>query len=221
MKFILIVDDHPLIIHSYKTIISSLDKFKNYKVFESNNLQDSFAYVNQKPSIAIIDLNLGEESGITLIKYINEKSPDTKIIVISFYDNIELVWLLVRLNVKAFIPKTSDISTLKEVLEKIDCINDYYLPNNILKRYFKFNNEALNYLLNNIKLLTNQEKIIFRLKIKNFKNKEISKLLNIKQKTVENHINNIKNKIIPHGYDFKEFLEVYKDTINLIIPLLI
>lgn len=220
MQSILIVDDHPFILHSYKTIILSIEKLKNYTIYEANNFNDSINYIKLKPSIAIIDLNLGEESGISIIKHINEKSPATRVIVISFYENIELIWLLIKLNVKAFIPKSADINTLKEVLENLEHIKDYYLPDKILAKYHKFNHEIFNYLLNNIKLLTNQEKMILKLKIKNFKNKEIARILNIKPKTIENHINNIKNKIIPPNHEFKEFFDNHKDTLNLIIPLL-
>ncbi|MCX7954043.1 MAG: response regulator transcription factor [Bacteroidales bacterium] len=220
MKSILIIDDHPFIRHSCKTIISSIEKYCNYVVYECDNIKEASKYIETKPYIAIVDLNLGDQSGLSIIKEINEKSAKTKIIVISIYEDIEMIWLLVKMNVKAFIPKSCDITILKEVLEKIDDINGCYLPKNILSKYNKFNNEIFDYLINNIKYLSVQEKLVLKLKIKGFNNDEIANILNIKIKTVENHINNIKNKVIPPPYTFKEFLDKYKDTLQVIIPLL-
>ena len=47
----------------------------------------------------------------------------------------------------------------------------------------------------NIKLLTNREREIFKLLVKNNTTKEIADILNISEKTVRNHISNVIQKL--------------------------
>ncbi|NSW46588.1 MAG: response regulator transcription factor [Bacteroidales bacterium] len=214
---ILIVEDHPLIRLSYKKIMEIL--FDHFNIFETDNLiETSNILKTHELNFAIVDLNLKGISGFNIIKLIKKQQPFCKIAVVSLYDEIETIWICKKIGADGFISKTCNErdfeSTLKLILEN----NNSFITNKQLneKLTYLFSDD-INYFFEEFSKLTEKEKIVFKLKINQFKNTDISKTLNIKLKTVENYITRISTKCIPSNYNFHDFVEKYKNTINFII----
>lgn len=81
-KRIIIVDDHPIFTQGLKLIINS---YEEYEVAgDAENIADALELASEKnPDISIIDLNLGNEDGLDLIKKMKRRFPDMKILVLS------------------------------------------------------------------------------------------------------------------------------------------
>ncbi len=87
MKKILIIDDEPEMLQSLRKILSQRNDFD---ISLMQNANEALKHVTeQKYDLILTDLNMGEVSGIDILKAALGKYPDTKVCVISGYGTIE------------------------------------------------------------------------------------------------------------------------------------
>lgn len=93
----LIVDDHPMIINGYKTIIVS--KFPTAIFHEATNIEDAISLCNTVKNIdfLLLDYNIGKaynglENGIDLAKYLASKYSPLKTLIITAHEEITIVY---------------------------------------------------------------------------------------------------------------------------------
>ena len=78
---ILIVDDHPLVRKGLVSTLSFEDNIE--KIQEASNVHDAMnSLIQDKYDSAIIDLNLGNEDGLEIIKRAKEKNLNTSRILV-------------------------------------------------------------------------------------------------------------------------------------------
>ena len=125
---VIIIDDHPLFSRGLSQLIETQ---KDYKVIgmakdrnEALSLLDSTS-----PDLAIVDLNLGQEDGLELIKDILVIHPQTKILVLSMHDERFYAERALKAGAKGYIMKeeaeTQVINAIKTVTG-----GDIYLSEN-------------------------------------------------------------------------------------------
>lgn len=68
-----------------------LSEIKDIKAQIFATATDMLAKIDQYPDIAIVDLMLPDMNGLELIKHIRNKSPQTRIVVVSAQRDIELL----------------------------------------------------------------------------------------------------------------------------------
>lgn len=111
MYKILIVDDEKFFVENLSTCLA---EFSLCTVDDCYDLRNAMVKAKvSKYDIAIIDINLDEDSGFALVDYIREKSPSTQIILTSANPN--------NFNTKSypdcnFIEKPFDIKNLLELI---------------------------------------------------------------------------------------------------------
>ena len=82
---VLIVDDHPIVRQGLKLLINQEPDL--IVCGEAENARSVLPAIHDlKPSIAVIDLSLGRDSGIELIKTIRLQHPDLPLLVLSMHD---------------------------------------------------------------------------------------------------------------------------------------
>ncbi|MDM1346898.1 response regulator transcription factor [Myroides marinus] len=93
----LIIDDHPMIINGYKTIIQS--KFPDAVFHEASNIDDAISLSNSVKNIdfLLLDYNIGKpsndiENGIDLAKYLASKYTSLKTLIITAHEEIAIVY---------------------------------------------------------------------------------------------------------------------------------
>lgn len=93
----LIVDDHPMIINGYKTIITS--KFPTAIFHEATNIEDAILLCDTVKNIdfLLLDYNIGKayndlENGIDLAKYLASKYAPLKTLIITAHEEITIVY---------------------------------------------------------------------------------------------------------------------------------
>ena len=118
MVKILIVDNHPLFIRGLASLIESNREYK--VVAEASAMSDAMAMARkEKPDIAIMELNLGEESGMDLILRLKAQTPDTAILVLSMYDERYYSERVLRLGARGYIMKTEPPNKVLDAIRAI------------------------------------------------------------------------------------------------------
>lgn len=111
---ILIVDDEVNTLSLLKMALG-----RRYRVDTASDIADSLDLLEQfQYSLLIVDLCLGNESGITLAKYIHDREIPTEVIIITGYSSVQSVVEAVELGVTHYLSKPIDISELDSLVEQ-------------------------------------------------------------------------------------------------------
>jgi len=191
---VIIIDDHPLFSRGLSQLIETQ---KDYKVIgmakdrnEALTLLDTTT-----PDLAIVDLNLGQEDGLELIKDIIIIHPQTKILVLSMHDERFYAERAIKAGAKGYIMKEEAES---QVINAIKTVNsgEIYLSENEKNRIKELaqGNES-GELSDLISSLSDRQLQIFTLVGKGLGTVEIAKKLNLSIKTIDTHKENIKGKL--------------------------
>ena len=148
------------------------------------------------PDLAIVDLNLGQEDGLELIKDIIIIHPQTKILVLSMHDERFYAERAIKAGAKGYIMKEEAES---QVINAIKTVNsgEIYLSENEKNRIKEMSQGKPDKgdLSDLISSLSDRQLQIFTLVGKGLGTVEIAKKLNLSIKTIDTHKENIKGKL--------------------------
>ena len=198
---VIIIDDHPLVSRGLSQLIESQ---RDYKVIGmAKNRNEALTLLdNTTPDLAIVDLNLGQEDGLELIKDIIVIHPQTKILVLSMHDERFYAERAIKAGAKGFLTVDSESSELVQAIYTIRGGHDYYsesITHILLQKYINnmnpnSSNETEEYDDTSSALSSRQIEIL-RLWGDGLTNQEIADTLFISVRTVETHKNHIMQKL--------------------------
>ncbi|AFN74480.1 response regulator receiver protein [Melioribacter roseus P3M-2] len=117
MKKVLIVDDSHIVRHNLKKIIDSIEGIELYD--EAEDYQSAIEkIVDETPDILILDINLGEQSGIDIL-YKIKSGLNSKPIVIMFTNYTDPIFRKAAKEAEYFFDKSADIEKLISTLKKL------------------------------------------------------------------------------------------------------
>lgn len=194
-KDVLIIDDHPLIRAGIKQFLEAID---NYKVIEASDSKDALKLaLNIQPAFILLDLCFYHcDAGFSLLTKFNKFCPNSKVIIISMYDDIKRVAKAFKLGANGYFLKTEPPSNLLKAIDKIEN-NSLYLCEELrsLLIEYKYNSVSNPTQFEIVNQLSAREKEVLALIALGITTQEIADKLFISKKTVESHRINIKRKL--------------------------
>jgi len=192
---IFIVDDHDIIREGLKTI---LRRQPDYEVIgEAKDGEEALEKVSSlKPDILLLDITMPRKTGLEIIEQVLEKSPSTKILIISVHKANAYVLKALQSGVKGYLSKENAADDLLQALRKIvsgQVYLDAQASDYLLKKVSKPQEEMAAQ-----SLLTDRETDVLRLVAEGKAAKEIAALLSLSPRTVENYKNNMLRKLGLH-----------------------
>jgi len=203
---IIIVDDHCLFNDGLNAMLQ-LNKDINVltQVYDSREAADKIHHLT--PDVILIDFNMPHINGIELTKMILEKSPDSKIMILTMYNEERHINEFKKNGIKGYLFKTASSEEVVNAIKKIDS-GEFYFPEFNTK-----NNHAEDEFLKKLKI-SNREIEVINLVKEGLKTKEIADKLNISYYTAETHRKNIKLKLGLKGEE--EFIKfIYRNSFNV------
>jgi DNA-binding NarL/FixJ family response regulator len=117
-KRVLIVEDDQEIRNSFTLIVNSSQKFSVVNAYGS--CEEAISSFNRdKPEIVLMDIELPGMNGIQGAKQIKDKYPYTEIIMVSVYEDSELVFEALKAGASGYITKSANYLELLTALEEI------------------------------------------------------------------------------------------------------
>jgi DNA-binding NarL/FixJ family response regulator len=188
---ILIVDDHQMFLDGLKTLLS---KEKNLNIAaEANNGNEALEILAKIPvDLVITDINMPVMSGTELTKQIKKVYPKIKVLVLTMYNDREIIHEIVMTEAEGYILKNSN---KKELLNAINRIIDHgtYYSNEVISIMTE-NYVVKEKIRNRTQGLSTREKEIIALICQELTSAEIAEKLFISPLTVETHRRNILRK---------------------------
>jgi DNA-binding NarL/FixJ family response regulator len=143
-------------------------------------------FVNQSADVILMDINLPDKSGIELCALVKVKSPKTKIIALSNFDQLSYVERMKDNGASGYLLKNTPLAELMEAIQTVSAGGVWwnYLEN------FTDRMEAKSVLL-----LTRREKEVLNLIADGLTNNEIADKLFVSSSTVDSHRKNLISKL--------------------------
>jgi DNA-binding NarL/FixJ family response regulator len=194
---VLIVEDHPLFSKGLASLIGSAQGYS--VVGEASRLSEAMRMAEEeKPELAIVDIDLGDESGLDLIPRLKAQNPDIVILVLSMADERYYSERVLRLGARGYIMK--DVAANK-VLDAIETVmsGKVYLSDAERERLFEAmigeDQRGVKSWGLSVQKLSDRELQIFSLISKGLGTIEIANKFGISTKTVDTHKEHIKLKL--------------------------
>jgi len=183
-----IVDDHQLLRRGVQGILEP-----TYKVIlSSNTLSDLFTLKDEIDAV-ILDLNLDNLPGATVLDKVRKEMPDTIIVVYSMRDSIESIDSCFKSGANAFISKGEDFSHLLTAIEELLSGEEIYLDSDLSDQLNKFRYKS--HVANPKTILRKKEFKVFLLYSKGMDVPEIADEMEMKMPNVYNYISVIQKKL--------------------------
>ena len=101
---IVIVDDHPFVREGLKQLLAGQNEF--LLAAEASSIADArTAIAAQNPDVAVVDLALGADDGVDLVRWIRSSHPSVRVLVLSMQDEALYAERLLRLGVSGYVMK--------------------------------------------------------------------------------------------------------------------
>jgi DNA-binding NarL/FixJ family response regulator len=190
-----LVDDQLLFRKGLRALLEDY-KHINIKLEAANGVEffEELKKIKEGIDVLVLDVEMPEMDGLEVLKILQIKSPRIKTLVLTMHNEDELIYGLVKLGAKGFLPKNAEI---EEVLDAIDTlfVNELYFSEDIskvlIKNVVKKQGPKLPLSLSP---LTEREKEIIKLVCEEKSTKEIADSLFISERTVNSHKTNIFEK---------------------------
>ena len=186
---IIIADDHQIVIDGMKSMLQNQD---NYEIIaEASNGQEAIDMINAKPQavdVLITDISMPLLTGIELCRMVKSKHAHIKVIVLSMYSSPAMVKESLAAEADAYVLKNSGKDELLSALYKVCNDGTYYSDEIIPLIYSQIEKEKE--IKENTQVLSERERDVLQLILKENTSEEIAKKLHISKKTVDNHRSN-------------------------------
>ncbi len=182
---IIIADDHQIVIDGIKSILSNTPY---YITAEAANGQQAFDMMSANPErfdVLITDISMPLLTGTELCKMVKHSFPKIKVLILSMYSSAPMVKEAVLAEADGFLLKNSGKEELQNALHKIVNDGTYYSDEIIPIIYNQIEKEKKQ--KENTAMLSEREREILALIVKEFTSEQIADKLFISKKTVDNH----------------------------------
>ena len=194
MKYnVLIVDDHFVVREGLKLIIETSDSFQI--IGEAANGEEALSFIEKKePDVILMDLNMPKMSGLETIEALNKKQNHTPIIILTTYNEDELMLKGIELGAKGYLLKDTDRENLFRTLEAA-IRGEILLQPNIMEKIVNYKRKEIHADKVEGNSLTEKELFVLKAIARGYKNKEIAFDMGIAERTVKAYLTNIYNKL--------------------------
>ncbi|MEW5818851.1 MAG: response regulator transcription factor [Cyanobacteriota bacterium] len=195
---VMLADDHTVFRQGLKSLLALEEDIK--VVSEAANGQEAIDFAKQlHPDVIIMDINMPILNGLEATKQVKKELAKTKIIILTSQGDDKSVFSLIEAGADGYLLKDVAAENL------VSAIRDVFAGKSILHpevtkkllTQFVFKGEPEKQKPGD--LLTEREIEVLKALSKGYSNQQIAEELYISQRTVQNHLHNIYNKLGING----------------------
>lgn len=191
---ILIVDDHPLFREGLHQMI---DRESGWTVCgEAANSEEALRLVNEThPDLVIMDISLGSQSGIELIKELKAGDNDLQVLVVSMHDESLYAERSLRAGAMGYVMKHEPPKTVMKAIRRVLSGEMYLSERTATSLVQKFMHRGDEPIKSSISQLSDREIEVFRLLGCGKGSRQIAKELDLTIPTISSFRSRIKEKL--------------------------
>lgn len=182
-------DDHAILRDGIVSLLLSEPHFQI--VCTASGGYEVLEFISKQPvDVCLLDINMPGLDGIETAKLIRERKPGIKIVMLTTYNDREIISELVHIGVSGYLLKNSDKEELVEAIQKV-MKGRHYFSEEVEKIILEGLTEKRD---TEVIPLTEREQEVVQLLAKEYTNDKIAAALHISYRTVETHRKNIMQK---------------------------
>lgn len=189
---LVVVDDHPVFRLGMTALLASIEGL--VVVGEADDLTTAIDVVtDREPDVVLMDLNLGEESGVVATREILARSPDVGVLVVTMMDDDDNILAALRAGARGYLLKGSGPTEIERAVRAV-AAGEMLLAPGVAER-------ALPHLAGArartraFPQLTEREHEVLEHVAQGLDNLSIARRLGLTDKTVRNNLSNILTKL--------------------------
>lgn len=196
--WIAIVEDHKSVSEGLSSVFNKNNKIN--VVFTASNGVEFFEKLNivdRKPDIVIMDVRMPKMDGIETSKRIRKLFPEIKTLVLTSYDDEDIIKALMAIPVNGFLHKVSSVSEITNAIENIFNSGKHYNKRYIdiaTDNLYAQQNPEKKVIPNAFSDISKREMEVLQLICNGKNDNEIAFELGISKRTVNVHRNNLLKK---------------------------
>jgi len=192
---VILADDHPVVL---KAVRSELEKYPVFEVLaEARDGEEVIRLVRDlAPNLVLMDIGMPKINGIEATRQIKAASPDTIILVLTVYDDIEHILEVLESGADGYLTKNISVESIVQSMRLAangEAVLSPKIYQQVLKYALRYNTKPV--VLDSGLKLTSREIDIIRMVARGLGNKEIAAKLNLGPRTVKGHLVDIFNKL--------------------------
>jgi DNA-binding NarL/FixJ family response regulator len=186
---VILADDHPL---TRGGLVALLDRDERIEFAgeASDGLKAWDLIQRQKPDVALLDIRMPGEDGISLARRVKAAGLDTLVIMLTSYDSQQYVLASLKAGAKGFLLKTATPETLLKAIQTV-ADGGLYLDSEV--------SSALEERQNQPEELSPREREVLLCSARGMSGKDVAGALNISERTVQTHLAAIYDKLEAHN----------------------
>ncbi len=189
----LLVDDHPIVRLGFANLLGQLGY--PLEIHEANDAAQAISIcLSQSLRVALVDLSLGGELSLDLIKQIRTIRPETAILVVSMHDERVYAERALRAGARGYVMKHHAAKSIVQAVRKI-LDGQIWLSEDMHSLVLEKFADRVDSNSNKLGSLSDRELEVFRLIGRGFKKADIALQLNISHSTIETYRAHIKRKL--------------------------
>ena len=190
-----IADDHKIFRDGIKMALR--DKEFLRIIWEAEDGKDLMHKLKIKqPDVVLMDIRMPEIDGINAISLIRKEYEDLKIIVLTMYDDQEMITKMMEMGANAYLTKTTDPEEIYQAI--LTCMNDDFYFNDLVNKAvllkLQHKKKIRQFYPNPVKF-SEKELRIMKLIAEDKTTEEISKEVFLSPRTIETIRQNMKQKV--------------------------
>jgi DNA-binding NarL/FixJ family response regulator len=191
---IVVVDDHPVVLDGLKYLIDSHAELELCG-FASTSQEALHVIETTSPDLVIVDIALGDSSGLDLIQQIVRRRPSLPVLVLSVHDEVTYAQQAFHAGARGYVSKQEATRVLIEGILRV-LSGELYMSSRVALHLMegapavKAPPGAAC-----VAALTRRELEVFELVGKGMSSREIAATLDVGARTVTTHRDNIKRKL--------------------------
>ena len=193
---IIIADDHAVVRSGFMHILNYQDDMEVVAT-AADGLEAYDQVAKHRPDILLMDLSMPPgESGLIATGKIKEDFPDTKVVILTMYDDEEYLFHVLKNGASGYVLKNSPDEELLSAIRTVYDGGTYIHPSmatSLVRQFVKKDFDEME--TDPYKILSRREIEVLPLVAKGYGNKEIAEMLYISVKTVEAHKSKIMEKL--------------------------
>jgi len=188
---IFVADDHAIV---RKGLVDILEAQGYQVVGQTDNIPETLSFCHDEhPDCIILDLNMGDDSGVPVIGKILDIYSEANILVFSMRESVQTIRSAYQMGAKGYVTKTAGPELLIEAVKLVITGNNYYMPGvpeMIVDYDVKQDKEK-----DPRDVLTEKELLIFRRYADGVSYYDIANELNVSSRHISNKVIDIRNKL--------------------------
>jgi DNA-binding NarL/FixJ family response regulator len=187
-----VVDDHPVFRLGMAGLLNSLDGIEVRA--QAATAAEAHAVVDDSIDVVLMDLHLGDDSGIETTRDLLRRLPDAKVLVITMQEDDESVVAAVRAGARGYLLKGASPDEVERGVRAV-ANGEVILGPKVAARAMATVTSGRSAVRVPFPELSAREREVLDLVARGFDNATISRRLVLSPKTVRNHVSNVLTKL--------------------------